>query len=50
MDYINILEKCLKKVKIVLKRSYCILRTLIWYILGTVKYKKCEPCVSDLEK
>ena len=40
MDYINILEKCLKKVKIVLKRSYCILKTLIWYILGTIEYKK----------
>ena len=40
MDYINVLEKCLKKVKIVFKRSYCILKTLIWYILGTIEYKK----------
>ena len=50
MDYIKILEKCLKKAKIVLKKSYSILKALIMYILGTIKYKKMWSMYADLEK
>ena len=50
MDYIKILEKCLKKAKIVLKKSYSILKTLIMYILDTIEQKKMWSMHADLEK